>query len=317
MINKKLVIGTVLVFSLALQVGCAEKINPKDLNSNKNIEEKTKENSKVSQDDNQGNEIMDEFNTIIEKDIKLDQVINFIDKNISLISKENGSMMINTLEEVQKKNLTKLEEKFYSDDNLQKKMYKIYNSDTDINIVDNIEDKELKALLTEVRDTGYRVETAEGTFFPIINYEFYKKYSSYVTSDMKDYIDIMTIESNEVPAKDGALIIGWDEVLKRALSQEKFIAQYSDSVKINDIKQLYKKYVTFTLFGLNNTPLFSYDSQVMVDDAKSTYINSIENGENSNLIEILREFLDILKKDNYRLTEEAKEYREEAAENII
>lgn len=317
MINKKLVIGTVLVFSLALQVGCAEKINPKDLNSNKNIEEKTKENSKVSQDDNQGNEIMDEFNTIIEKDIRLDQVINFIDKNISLISKENGSMMINTLEEVQKKNLTKLEEKFYSNDNLQKKMYKIYNSDTDINIVDNIEDKELKALLTEVRDTGYRVETAEGTFFPIINYEFYKKYNSYVTSDMKDYIDIMTIESNEVPAKDGALIIGWDEVVKRALSQEKFIDQYSDSVKINDIKQLYKKYVTFTLFGLNNTPLFSQDSKVMVDDAKSTYINSIENGENSNLIETLREFLDILKKDDYRLTEEAKEYREEAAENII
>jgi len=48
-----------------------------------------------------------------------------------------------------------------------------------------------------------------------------KKYSEYVTEDVKEYINIMAEESNNPPAKDAALVVGWDEVLKRALNQEK------------------------------------------------------------------------------------------------
>jgi len=52
-------------------------------------------------------------------------------------------------------------------------------------------------------------------FFPVIDYEVYKKYSEYVTEDVKEYINIMAEESNNPPAKDAALVVGWDEVLKR------------------------------------------------------------------------------------------------------
>jgi len=73
----------------------------------------------------------------------------------------------------------------------------------------------------------------------------------------------MAEESNNPPAKDAALVVGWDEVLKRALNQEKFIKRYEDSAKVGKVKELYRKYLTFTLFGLNNTPLFEYNSKVM------------------------------------------------------
>lgn len=154
--------------------------------------------------------------------------------------------MINEFEMIQKKNLSRIEEKFY-DSEIQNKIYEMYEPEFDLNKINDrntinmINDQELRELLLEIRSSGYKVETAEGMFFPIINYEYYQRYSFYVSSDMKEYIEIMTAESNKVPAKDAALVITWDEVLKRALSQEKFIIQYPESLKINDVKDLYIK----------------------------------------------------------------------------
>ncbi len=300
--NKKKIVISLLIFILALQIGCTQKIN---------------ENSITNQDSKEKNGILEEYNTIIEQDTELDQVIIFINENISLLSEEQASIMINRLEEIQEKNLVKLEEKFVYSDSLQNEMFKLYNTGFDIDITDNVDNEDLKALLTEIRDNGYKVETAEGMFFLIINYEFYKKYSPYVTPDMKVYIDIMSVESNKVPAKDAALVIGWDEVLDRALSQEKFINQYPDSVKINDVKGLYKKYISFALFGLDNTPLFSYESNTMLKDVKNIYINKLNDNVESNLMNTLRGFLEVLQKNNYRLTEEVEKYREAVMKNIL
>src|SRR5690554_6132018 len=108
------------------------------------------------------------------------------------------------------------------------RIYKIYqngfdlNKINDINEINKILDQELKELLIETRNSGYKVETAEGMFFPIIDYQFYKQFTSYLSNDMENYIKIMSVESKEVPAKDAALVIGWDEILNRALSQEEF-----------------------------------------------------------------------------------------------
>ncbi len=302
MVNKKNIVVSLLILIFAFQIGCSQKIDQNNL---------------TNQDSKEKNGILEEYNTIIEQAPELDIVIDFIDENISLLSEEQASIMINRLEELQKEDFEKIEGKFVYSESLQNEMRKLYNTEFDINITDNVENEELKALLIEIRDTGYKVETAEGMFFPIINYEFYKKYSPNLTPDMKDYIDIMSVESNKVPAKDAALVIGWDEVIDRALNQERFINQYPDSVKINDVKGLYKQYIRVALFGLDNTPLFSYNSNIMLNDAKNIYINKANDNVDSNLMNTLRGFLELLKKNNYRLTEEVEEYRKAVMENIL
>ncbi len=47
-------------------------------------------------------------------------------------------------------------------------------------------------------DSGYKLIYEEGMFYPIIDYEFYKKYSNNVTDDIREYINVMAVESNEV-----------------------------------------------------------------------------------------------------------------------
>lgn len=259
--------------------------------------------------------VMADFKTLMGKGPKAEVLITFIDLNISNVSKENASMMVTSLEEIQKKGLPKLDEKYYNGETIQNKMSKVYKPGFDLNKLEDILDKELKDLLLETRDAGYRVETAEGMYFPIINYEFHKKYSMYVTLDIKNYIEIMAVESNKVPAKDAALMIGWDEVINRALTQEKFIRDHGSSSKASEMRQLLKKYLTFTLFGANNTPLFSYDSKIMVPDAKTTYLNAMKDNGDSKLIQVLRNYTDLLSKTNYKLTDAVDKFRKDAVES--
>ncbi|MGI6778904.1 MAG: hypothetical protein ACOX7R_13115 [Acetivibrionales bacterium] len=314
---KKIVIGGVLILTLAIQIGCYGNNSQKNPDSSKDVNQKVTENSEINHDSKQEKGIMDEFNSLVDNRAGLNEIINFINENILLVSKENASAMVCRFEEVQENNLPELEKKYYAD-SIQEKLNDAYKPGyiIDINEIDSIDDKELKDLLVKTRDVGFKVETAEGMFFPIINYEFYKKYSSYVMEDIKEYIDIMAVESGKAPARDAALVIGWDEVLDRALIQEKFINQYTESERINDIRQLYEKYVRFALFGLNNTPLFNYDSLTMSDEAKSIYLEAVEKQEESKLMEKLQGFIEILEKSNYRLTDEASEYRETVLENM-
>ncbi|GAB6181336.1 hypothetical protein JCM14036_26550 [Desulfotomaculum defluvii] len=249
--------------------------------------------------------VMKDFQAILQRDSSLEEVAQFINDNISLVTKENASQMIISFEEIQKEKLPQLETMFFEADN-QTKLANEYEStmkDADI------KDPELKELLQKTKNSGYKVETAEGTFFPILDYQFYKKYSDYVTPDMKSYIEIMAVESAEVPAKDAALVIGWDEVVKRTLTQEKFINTYKDSVKLKDVKQLYNKYIIFVLYGLNNTPLFSYDSNTVDLKALEAYNNAVKNGDTSDFLHILQNYLNIIGKNNNKLTTEVENYR--------
>ena len=311
------------IFTATLLTGCEagkSKINSDIVNAQTSDNSQTANNTEKQKpvEDTAPDEskVMEDFQALLAKNVSLPEIISFIDNNISKVSRENASMMIDKLEEMQKNFLPEMDEKFYKVEDLQQKMSEAFMQGFNISKIYDVEDAELKQLLSETRDSGYKVETAEGMFFPVIDYEFYKKYSLYVTPDMKEYIDIMAVESNNTPFKDAALVIDWDEVLKRAINLEKFIAQYKDSIRLDDVKELYKKYLNFSLFGLDNTPLFSYDSKVMDSKTKEAYMGMLERSEESGYIRIMRDFMDIVKKNDYKLTDEVSKFRESIIENM-
>jgi len=313
----------VSIFAAGLLTGC--EANKSQANSNV-VNAQTSDNSEEiskSEGENKVNDpavnnrkVTEDFQALLANNASLPELIRFIDNNISAVSKENATLMVDKLEEMQNKFLPEMNDKFYNDEDLQVKMSEAFMSDFDINKIYEVEDAKLKELLSETKDSGYKVETAEGMFFPVIDFEFYKSYSSYVTPDMKEYIDIMAVESNYAPAKDAELVIDWNEVLKRAINQEKFISKYSDSIKTDEVKSLYKKYVTFTLFGLNNTPLFSYQTKSIDPKAKEAYMSILKSGEESGYIKIISDFIDLLEKNDYKLTDEVSKFREGIIENM-
>ncbi len=312
MVRKRVLIA-IIALSLFVQIGCSNIDKQNGGNNSGNVstvEQGQKEDVKV---DEKG--LINELNEIAKNNEKLLDTIKFVDTNISKVSKETASQMVDILEKTQKGYLTTIEDKYYKE-GISEKFYKLNKSVEELNELKDIDDETIKELITETRNLGYKVETAEGMYFPIIDYSFLKKYSSYVTADMKEYIDIMSVESDKVPAKDAGLMISWDDMINRALVQEKFINEYKDSKKHNDIKELYGKYIYFAFNGLDNTPLFEYDTKTMASEAKTTYLAAIENKDNSKLLGELSGYMEALKETNYKLTDDVQKHREEAVKRL-
>ncbi|MEG6615949.1 YjgB family protein [Peptococcaceae bacterium 1198_IL3148] len=256
-----------------------------------------------------------DFKALIQSNASAEEVAGFINTTIKGVSKEDASEMVNDFERFQKDKIVEFE-KIIFENETQTKLFECFKTHGVINQANIPDDAELKEMLSKIENSGYKIETAEGMFFPVIDYQFYKNFSTYVTDDMKEYIEIMAEESTEVPAKDGALVIGWDQLLNRAISQERFLTTYTNSIKINEVQQLHNNYILFTFYGLNNTPLFDYHSQIINADAKEVYLNAVKDIGSSEHLKALKGFVAVLKDNDYKLTDEVNRYRDKVTASL-
>lgn len=297
-INKTAGISLLLVFALAVSGCVAQEAGSLPEPDKPGISEKAAGKEQT---------VMADFNTLVEvRNAAIPDIIKYIDDNITAMSPGNAAKMLIMLEKVQQERLPEFQSKF-DREIVQQTLIKNYHSGYAA-----IVDEPVATLLKETAASGYQVETAEGMFFPIIDYARYKKYRSAVTEDIAAYIDIMAIESAKVPAKDAALVISWDEVLQRALMQERFIRDYGNSAKVEDIRQLLKNYAAFALYGANNTPLFSYTTKQMMPKAEKTYLAAAFDNGNGRFSQAMSGYIAILKEYDFKLTDEVQQYRNNA-----
>ncbi|MBN2853047.1 MAG: hypothetical protein JXQ23_09975 [Clostridia bacterium] len=248
--------------------------------------------------------IMDDFYAMADDNMILQELLVFIDENISKVSEQQASMMIGKFESIQKNQLFMIEAQFFGDNTIQSRMSEIYQRQFLITDIYESEDPDIKALTASMLETGYKVETSEGSFFPVVDYSFYKKYSDYLTDEYKEYIDIMAVETDSPAAKDAGLYITYADILDRLLSQEAYISTYSDSPRLDVMRQQYARYVYFLLYGADNTPAFFYESHMMNDDAKTIYTTVLSNTTDSNVAVIMAPYIAILERNNFTLTDE-------------
>lgn len=307
---KKYIYGIILGLTLTSATACSPKIdNSNSVNPDKNQESEV--------DENQAGEvnIMDEYNKLIaDENVSLKEIVAYMNENIKNATKEEASTMIIGLEDLQLSRKATEEEK-YLPEQIQKGFQTLASEGIDFNQIDAIKDETIKKLVADSKDSGYKIETAEGFFFPIIDYSFYRQFSSYATPDIKDYIDIMAVESDKAFAKDAALVISWDEVVNRTLEMEKFLNNYTDSIRWEYINNLYDNYVFITMHGLNNTPLFDYETKQMDEKAKSSFTTALDQSIDSEYLNKLGEFMKLAEKSNYKLSDEIESYRKENTNN--
>jgi beta-lactamase regulating signal transducer with metallopeptidase domain len=265
-------------------------------------------NSQAAKPSAQQKIITAKVNSLLQKN-NIPEAIKYINSNIKNLSNSNASIVVNNLETAQEKYLPILEKK-YDGGNIQQKIYSEYKKDGDLNKIYGIKDNALKGILKQTTDNRYKLDIAEGMYFPVINYELYKKYSNYVTKDIREYINIMSVESNKPSAEDAAISISWNEVIKRGVIAEKFVKSYKNSARYNKVLSLYKNYVSFITVGANNTPLFDYSSNTMNLGARKTYIEAVKNTGDSKLLNVIKEYLKVIQKGNYKLTKDVKVFRD-------
>lgn len=240
----------------------------------------------------------------------------YLESHISQVTRYHATLMVLQLENVRNKALTAMTDRMLVP-NVQDQMLKIYKSkDSFTQLMSRTKDKNLRSLLQQARDSGYRLVMLEGALYPIMNYSAFDKYISYVNEDIQQYIRIMAVETNTIAAEDGGLMIGYQEILNRALNQETFLNDYPKSNRTQQVQNLLNNYTLYTFYGLNNTPLFDYETNKMVAAAQKGYKAVLQRHNNSehndsDFLKKLGTFMDVVAESKYEKTETVETWLEQ------
>lgn len=180
----------------------------------------------------------------------------------------------------------------------------------------DIADAELRSLLDEIYEIGYTLHTAEGQFFPVIDYTYFTQYKDKVSDELYEYFAAMSLESKQPFASDAALVITWDELAYRINIHENYLDKYPNSIRKDEIQRYLLYYMQAYLLGLDNTSVFDYKSNKFREDLLESYQNSLEAYPDTELAEILSEYIKILEKNNYKQTDAVEAYQTELREKI-
>jgi len=228
----------------------------------------------------------------------------YLESNIKKVTKHHATLMVLQLENARLKALTSMTDRLLVP-NVQDKMLKAYQAnDSFTKLMERTQDSDLRALLKEARDSGYRLVMLEGALYPIMNYSAFQKYNAEFKEDISSYINIMARETKNLPADDGALVIGYQEILLRTLSQERFLELYPKSNRAKQVQDLLNSYTLYTFYGLNNTPLFDYETNKMVANAQRGYNGVLQRlaSVDSEFLTKLNAFMDLVKESKYEKT---------------
>lgn len=248
-------------------------------------------------------DLLTEWNRIVEENVELRDIVPFLRETLPEATEEEADQIVAEFERMQLDYLPHLEEKFF-EDNIQEKLHEHFEGN-------EVEDEKVVTLLEEADESGYKVEMAEGTYFPIINYGAYRDFLPYVSNEFGDYIEIMARESDELSAKDAAIVVTWNELVERAANQEAFLREYPQSEKKEHVKALYDKYVKMILFGLDNTPLFQYEDDRIDEEALKQYKEVLTVLDTSETKTMLQQFIELVEKSGGLLTDEIEQFRAE------
>jgi len=255
--------------------------------------------------------VFEEFQKMLKKTGQLPAAFNYLKAHIKEVSPYQASLMVLYLENAIIKEQPAMDKRFFAD-SVQTaigKAYKMGDSITDV--LNRTKDSKLKALLKEAASSGYKLDTAEGMFYTVVDYKALQPFAKDINADIKAYIDIMTVETEKAKLKDAALRIGYQELANRSLAAEKFVTSYPNSNRTAQIKKLLAEYKSLTFYGANNTPLFDYDSKKIQPNAKIGYTNIIgwNDPASSEYLTLLKKFMGVLADNDYKLTTEVEKFR--------
>ncbi|GBF75113.1 hypothetical protein PA598K_03497 [Paenibacillus sp. 598K] len=255
-------------------------------------------------------QIYNTYLSIVQTPDRLSASWAYLKGNISKVSSYQASLMVLQLENALLRNQTKLEQRFFPD-SVQKAISDVYRlGDSFGNVRAKVKDAKVKALLDQASAQGYKLETAEGMFYPVINYSLFRQFDSHVGEDVRAYLAIMHEESKQAAVKDAALVIGYQQLVRRTLAMEQFVQKYPNSNRAKQVRERFELYRDFTFMGTNNTPLFDYETKQMQNNAKTGYANVLQwlSVEESSYLKSLAQFMELAQKHQYKDSDEIRQF---------
>lgn len=289
-----------IVFSLSLLLlgGCFSKKNSTDKPA-----EETEEQVEPVDDTKESVDIIEEFRALAQEDPTPDKMIQFIDEKIEKVSTEEADEMIDTLRYSLETNRPLYEEKLFELDTMNE-LIEIDGSEPTFQetSIDEINNTELKTEVSYLYNNFYQLINLEGQFYPMVNYSQLKDYEDYLSEEMKSYLEIKSIESDERAMADGGLVISFEELAARIFKSEDYLALATAGERKDDILEDYEYKINAYLKGLPNTPIMDYETKKINPTVWESYKNTAD--IDYEISTAVNEYIKIIQSNNNQVDDE-------------
>jgi hypothetical protein len=183
--------------------------------------------------------------------------------------------------------------------------YVVLNQDPEL-----IQDPEVRKVVEEAKNQGYYVASSEGMLYYLVDFTEFAKCRNYNSLPMASLIETLAIDSLDPIASDAAMIISSSTLAARTYNIEKMLEEHQNSHYGQYLAVRFKDHMTMLLYGLNNTPTFSYETNRITEGAVDLF-KEIQTLEDSFMAELVRTFMEILEANDGIIDEAAREKAKE------
>ena len=246
--------------------------------------------------------IMEDFNRLLAKEPREDEVYDFIKSKIKKVPKEYADELVIGYERVQNSTYRNRHQ-FMMKDEVQAiciNNFKLGGVPEDLSTV---KDVGLRIYIDDLKKTGYKLVVKDGKYLPEIDYTFYDGFKPYISEEMITYLDLMEFRKELLFDADQRLPITWDEVFDRIIKFESFLRRFPDSQKKDTVWLNYEYYTKLYLYGTEGTPAFNHSNNELDDWLKVSYSNIYLGNTGSEFIKYFRDYLQVMDSEEYVLTE--------------
>lgn len=164
-------------------------------------------------------------------------------------------------------------------------------------------------MLKKINHYGYKFDMIEGlTLISIADPKFIlNNFSGLISQGLRLYIT-KVIEEIDTAGKIETQAISPVEIANRLLWWEKFINDNPDFFLIDDCLSTYDGYIYTLMQGTNNNPAFNPDNHQLNEEFKKAYEKIINRHKGTRAAEIITQYYNILKKNNFTNSKEAAKY---------
>ncbi|OBR69054.1 hypothetical protein A7K91_11125 [Paenibacillus oryzae] len=219
--------------------------------------------------------LLDQLQDIAQNAETATPIMDFITVHIEKADQKTADAMLSELQTFYARNLDDVSYLYYSiEEKLINKMYDYsLQWPVDENAAAAILDDEAREFILQLSMSGYKLGLAQGTFEPLIDYNRQMQFGKWLSETMNQYIEIEWIEAEQPFAKDGGLLISWDELAQRALRAESFLQKYPDASEESRVRELFDMYLNVYLGNAHtpNTLVYDYTTLKLNAEVRESY----------------------------------------------
>ena len=165
--------------------------------------------------------------------------------------------------------------------------------------------KKLSDYSQKLKNNGFEVSEEEGITFIQKDRDFISKnFYPYISHTMKEYLSKLNQENKEGFASDAGLIIAPNIFAERIIWYENFIKNNSNFLFVSNCKENRKNLLTFSIIGMDNTPVFDDETNKLSEYYKDLYEYLISKYHNSQTTKIIKPYYIALKNNQPKFAKE-------------